>query len=79
MNDHDQLVGSYNYYDFPSRCSSYRAFWRDLPNDKFEWLDHGPRKDWKTNHFCGHVSVATAINNTGQVVGYGNTFDRVIR
>jgi uncharacterized membrane protein len=79
MNDRDQLVGSYNYYDFPSRCWSYRAFWRDLPNDKFKWLDHGPRKDWIANHFCGHVSVATAINNAGQVVGYGNTFDRVIR
>lgn len=79
MNDQDQLVGAYRYYDFESGCSSRRAFWRDLRRDKFAWLDHGPRKDWKNNHFCGHVSVATAINEAGQVVGYGNTFSRVIR
>lgn len=34
---------------------------------------------WTTNHWCGHVSVATAINNAGQVVGYGNTFDKPFR
>jgi probable HAF family extracellular repeat protein len=79
MNDRDQLVGAYEYDDFPSRCSSQRAFWRDLQRDKFAWLDHGPRKDWTTNHWCGHVSVATAINNAGQVVGYGNTFDKPFR